>query len=364
VSNVTFIFKGSREEKDKSNIDYPKDFYYGYHNLSIKDFKKKIINLNQNYSLGIYRLLDKSIIRITNFPFRIIQILKKENIKIIKNSESVVCINETVAFSALFLLKFWNNKYKNKTYIFISMGFMAKIKKSENLSYLQRYLVKNIFEVYSKIVFVGKPEYKFAVSKYPEYSKKFVYIPFCVDTKFWKSNNEIKKKYITFIGSDENRNPDKVLQIAKELPQLDFLMVTNLINCKTDLKNVKIVNSDFHNKALSDSEIRNVYNESKLIILPLKETLQPVGQSVALQSMSMGVPVIINKTSGFWDDENFTNDKNVVLLDDDINNDWVETIIKLQTDVKLYNSISLNAKQLVNKKFNIELFTDEIVKLL
>ena len=35
--------------------------------------------------------------------------------------------------------------------------------------------------------------------------------------------------------------------------------------------------------------------------MPLVETLQPSGQSVALQSMSMGLPVLITKTEGFWD---------------------------------------------------------------
>ena len=38
--------------------------------------------------------------------------------------------------------------------------------------------------------------------------------------------------------------------------------------------------------------------ESKITIIPLKNTLQPSGQSVALQSMANGTPVLISKTDG------------------------------------------------------------------
>ena len=53
--------------------------------------------------------------------------------------------------------------------------------------------------------------------------------------------------------------------------------------------------------AIDDLELRNIYQNAKLTIIPLKDSLQPSGQSVALQSIACGTPVIITHTSGFWD---------------------------------------------------------------
>ena len=55
------------------------------------------------------------------------------------------------------------------------------------------------------------------------------------------------------------------------------------------------------------------YEQSNLSIIPLKNSLQPSGQSVALQSMSMEVPVLMTKTDGFWDHSVFDNNKNYIL---------------------------------------------------
>ena len=65
------------------------------------------------------------------------------------------------------------------------------------------------------------------------------------------------------------------------------------------------------NNFISDNEIKSLYQNALLTILPLKNSYQPSGQSVALQSMSMGTPVIISNTEGFWDIKSFENNKNI-----------------------------------------------------
>ena len=52
-----------------------------------------------------------------------------------------------------------------------------------------------------------------------------------------------------------------------------------------------------------------VYKKSGLTIIPLKNSYQPSGQSVTLQSMAVGTPVMITKTDGFWDLNSFANNK-------------------------------------------------------
>ena len=66
---------------------------------------------------------------------------------------------------------------------------------------------------------------------------------------------------------------------------------------------------------MSDDDIRNFYQTSYLTLLPLKNSLQPSGQSVALQSMSCGTPVIITKTQGFWEPDLFSNYEDIIFVD-------------------------------------------------
>ena len=67
---------------------------------------------------------------------------------------------------------------------------------------------------------------------------------------------------------------------------------------------------------ISDSDLRDLYLESKLSIIPLKESFQPSGQSVALQSMSLGIPVMITDTQGFWQKDIFLDNENIIYIND------------------------------------------------
>ena len=77
------------------------------------------------------------------------------------------------------------------------------------------------------------------------------------------------------------------------------------ISNKIKNENAEVIYGNWHNDALTDAKIKEYYENALLTFLPLKETYQPSGQSVALQSMSLGVPVMITKTMGFWDIEKF-----------------------------------------------------------
>ena len=57
---------------------------------------------------------------------------------------------------------------------------------------------------------------------------------------------------------------------------------------------------------ISDLELKSLMEEVGLsIILPIYEsTTQPSGQSVALQSFAMEIPVLITKFKGLWDQKN------------------------------------------------------------
>ena len=79
-------------------------------------------------------------------------------------------------------------------------------------------------------------------------------------------------------------------------------------------ENIKHIKGSWRSGILTDVQILDEYKKADLVIIPLSETTQPSGQSVALQSMSSGTPVLITRTKGFWDEINFINKKIYFLL--------------------------------------------------
>ena len=92
----------------------------------------------------------------------------------------------------------------------------------------------------------------------------------------------------------------KLLDIAKAFPEINFTVVTSMIK-KEEIKtkNIRLIEGHWNFNILSDGDLKKLYNEARLTIIPLHESLQPSGQSVALQSMSVGTPVVISKTEVF-----------------------------------------------------------------
>ena len=126
-----------------------------------------------------------------------------------------------------------------------------------------------------------------------------------------------------FVGNDGNRDANLLIDIAKAMPEYQFIFVSKIPKLQDiELPNVKLISGSWGDKALTDSELREIYNNARLTIIPLKESSQPSGQSVALQSMSVGVPVLISKTTGFWDEEIFENNTHLFFQNDNNPSSW------------------------------------------
>ena len=94
------------------------------------------------------------------------------------------------------------------------------------------------------------------------------------------------------------------------------------------------------------------------------DSLQPSGQSVALQSMASGTQVMISKTSGFWDFDKFINNKNIILLENNSVENWCIQIKLLLKDENTLNKISKNGIDTIKNYFNLELFDRRVFNII
>ena len=194
------------------------------------------------------------------------------------------------------------------------MGLFVNQSKNIIRKYLRKKFIILLLKISTNIIFLSKSEKIFAEKNYSRYKEKMFFLPFPVDSKFWYKDKPNNNKKVLFIGNDGKRDYELVTNIARKMVNYEFIFVSKQFEGINLPKNVKLYQGKWADNEISDIEIREIYAESFVSIIPLKDSIQPSGQSVALQSMSMNIPVIITKTKGFWEEEKFKDVKIFFLL--------------------------------------------------
>jgi glycosyltransferase involved in cell wall biosynthesis len=78
--------------------------------------------------------------------------------------------------------------------------------------------------------------------------------------------------------------------------------------------NVTHHRGSWHGTELSDERIRALYQRAAVVVVPLRESNQPSGQSVTLQAMACGCPVVLTNTEGLWSRSQMIDGENVLLV--------------------------------------------------
>ncbi len=366
--NITYVFEIGRKDR-LADQNSSKEFYYGYHHFS-KEFKSvnliELQNINFKNNKFIY-FFDKLLRKLTNLPFHFSRVNNKKIYKDFKNTDVIIFSTERSAMSSMLVVKKLKKKKNIKTLVIV-MGLFVKPVNNFISKFLQKVSINFFLNIYENIVFLSRTEFEIAKAKYPKFNNKLFYLPFSVDTDFWKVDKGInftKKDKIIFIGNDGRRNFNKVIEIAKKLPQYNFLFVTEKIDEeKIQSSNVTLIKGHWNLNLLSDNEIKKMYSQSRISIIPLINSLQPSGQSVAQQSMAMGVPVIISKTEGFWDYQKYQNNENIIFQDNEDVDSWIKTIEDLYDNQDKISYISANGLDLIRETNNLDNFYINLKKIL
>ena len=223
-----------------------------------------------------------------------------------------------------------------------------------------------IFNNTSRVIFISEAEYNTALKLHTRYKEKIYHIPFGVDINFWKKKEikNIKKNSLLFIGNDLNRDYKFLINLVKKLPEIDFKIISKrFTENELSYKNVELISGDWHSDKLTDQNIREIYSNSAITLIPLKNSIQPSGQSVCLQSMACQTPVIMTKTIGFWNPKELLDELDIILLDPDVDI-WVDEIKKLINDEKLRSKLSQNALRKVKSKYTSKHFSKSLIDLI
>ena len=356
-TTILFLFKEGRKERLNDDKSCPSEFFYCYKELlkdgySVNYLEQKDLNLRIN-NVILIKILNFISKLFFNLPIQNIFafIWNKSYLKL-KDANYIIPTTNSLgvvlsAASTLGLIK--------ANILFINMGLFVK-KPNFFRILIYKFILKNI-----KLITISRFEYKF-LSKYLR-SIDIDYMPFGVDHNFWYPQKKLlTKPYILAIGNDLSRDWEFLESSWDE--SYPLLKIVTSLPIKTSKKNVNIIRGNWHFQTLTDLEIRNLYRDSEFVIITLKETLQPSGQSVALQAMACSKAVLITDIKGIWDKDLLKHKENIFLLKQGDKEELQNAILLFLKDNQLRQKIEVNGRKLVERYFNVETMKDNLIKIL
>lgn len=366
--SITYVFGDGRSKHILSKENFAKEFFYGF--FEFKDEFKNIDFIEfspknkKSFINSFFFIFSKVLRKISKLSFFFENICTYKNLNILSKSKYIILTNDRIGISTLPLLLILKIFKKSKSTVIV-MGLLAKDTRNIISHITQRLLLIIFFKTVNNFIFLSKGEFNQAKMSFKKYKKKFYFVPFCIDTNFWEQENNLNSKSILFIGNDGRREYDFAIKLAANMPEFDFTFVTSNIN-KNDIRsqNITLIEGQWNKKILSDEEVKNIYNESILTIIPIKDSYQPSGQSVALQSMSMRVPVLITETIGFWDKDVFKDGENIFFIEKNDINKWSNKIKEIIQNKKITNQVIDNSFNLVKNNYNTDFFYKELKEII
>ena len=180
---------------------------------------------------------------------------------------------------------------------------------------------------------------------------------FGVDTSFWTPGPAPESSYILAVGNDGRRDYSTLIEAARFLPWRVILITT----CKLPSlpSNVEHIQGGYA-RGVSDAKLRDLYRGAACVVVPLKPTFQPSGQSVTLQAMACGRPVILTETQGIWSRETVRDGETLLLAPPGDAGQLVQAIRCVMEDNEFAKNIGIAARNAVLRSATIQDFADQL----
>ena len=365
---ILFLYPGQSRESRISGLadgSIPQDFFYGLlgarqagYSCSIGDTRKDPQGIVSNLHLS-YEILRN---RYSKFGY------SYERLKAV--TAEIQDADIALSFTDFFSLSMglWAANNSKKTILVGGFhGLTDQVKKAHPL-WRRKYetMIRSSLQNLDHMFFFGESDRKEAIKNYSLNYKKTSLFPFGVDTKFWKPSDSVisnyQEEYILAVGSDPQRDFDSLV-LSPTNVQIKILSKLN-IQVPRDRKNIQLLRGSFYDSVVTDGQLRQLYQSSLAVVVPLKDVNQPSGYSVTLQAMACGKPVILTKTCGLWDPHLFKSGENCILVDAYNPRQIAQAILRLNDDKDLRSYIGNKARETACAHFGIERMNAGIVELI
>lgn len=349
MPDVMFLFKAGRRERLAASSEGPTEFFYGYVELRNSGLSVDMIDEN---AFGIaqpigafWRALSLASTAISGVHAWAVHRFSRRRY-LLDTARTIVAVNNSYGL-ALAYLKSHGSLRSNV--VFLAMGLTGT-----NTQLLVRSVYARILP-HVKLAVISKAEQQHLAAMFPHLEPH--YLPFGVDHRFWiPGPADNTADYVLSVGNDPHRDYGTLVNAwTANFPHLRI--VTRLPMPDHTPKNIEVVAGDWRTQRLNDIDLRTMVQRSRLIVIPVRETLQPSGQSACLQAMACGKAVILSDIAGLWDRDLMRDGENCVLVPPDNTEALRHAIRSLLDEPDRAAAIGRAARSTVEKHFNVDTMT-------
>jgi glycosyltransferase involved in cell wall biosynthesis len=330
-----------------NNYDiYPGERLWGYRPLVALLGKRRVgVHYVKMKSSGILRQIVSSLIIKTMGDMRVLPSLALRLWKEQKSTEAVLIMANNAMFTAL-VLRLLGLTYRAYPLLLGWPEF-----KFPEMSYLKRMIWVSLLRSSDAVLCLGINETK-ELHNVGLSNARF--LEFGVDTDFWKPNGSTTKDYVFSVGADPNRDFETFLTATIDFPTVLCARTEKIQHLKLREK-VTVVQG-------SQIDVLGWFQESKLVVIPIKDTIRPSGQNCILQAMASGKAVITTRTRGIWTDK-LHDWENCVFVPPSDHKAMRQAIHDLYYNPAQAAAIGKCARETVLKHFTLDHFTRAITKI-
>lgn len=202
------------------------------------------------------------------------------------------------------------------------------------------------------VFFFGDADRNEAIRRYGLARENTSIFHFGVDTDFWcPPEREIEFQGALAVGSDPSRDYGTLLAADIAMPL--FLLTRLPVQVPAGRDDVTLVRGSLHAGAVSDNELRELYRRATVVAVPLHDVWQPTGQSVTMQAMACGRPVVLTRGRGLWDTDTLVDGQNCILVPPGDSGAWTKAIGKLAGDPELRENMGAAARETAKNRFSL-----------
>lgn len=225
----------------------------------------------------------------------------------------------------------------------------------------------NLSRRYSTVFFLrrmqsilfGESELELMYKIYPGIRGHMHVNQFGVDTSFWTPGTSTRSGYILAVGNDGRRDYPTLIEAAKRLDH-PVILVTSQTLSKPLPHNVEHMLGSYAN-GVSDTELRDLYRGASCVVVPLKPTFQPSGQSVTLQAMACGRPVVLSDIQGIWSRKTVRDGETLLLTPPGDTGQLVHAIRCVMKNKEFAETLGITARKAVLQSATIQDFADRLL---
>lgn len=355
TGRVAFLFKSGREARKSGS--FPTEFFYGLIQLQQAGFNAEIVTDREldldNPPSQFWRALNQLAYVVVGIPlWPLFRLARRATRGHLSSYDFLVVTTNTFGICLGVLRRL---RLMRPMVVFIAMGLIEPTTPRRVIG-IYRWIFKKgvVLRTLSEID-ANMLSQKLGIP--------VTHIPFGVDISFWvpagTGTPSTTGDYILSIGNDSHRDYQTLLDAWK--PDYPMLRIVTGQDIVATSPNVEILRGGWHKQILTDEHIRTLIQGARFVILPIKNTVQPSGQSVCLQAMACGKAVIITDFPGLWNRELLSDGATCIIAGPPGDRSGIQDAVeRLLADIALTIAIGTNARKVVESDLNVNRMAEAI----